>query len=171
MFETTKNGRIALIFVILMAPVFAGVSLTAGTDQEAAAQAIIAIEKEILTRWGKGDPFGYVDHAAPEVTAFDPPLEKKLKGIQALKDFLAPIKGQISVPRFEMQNLSVQVYGEVGVLTYNLVNYDKEDNVISRWNSTEVYRYIEGKWRLAHSHWSLTQPHLIFGKKHEKKES
>lgn len=171
MLETTKNGRIALIFVLFLAPIFSGVNLTAGTDQGEAAQAIIAVEREILTRWGKGDPFGYIDHAAPEVTAFDPPLEKRLNGIQAFKDFLAPIKGKISVPRFEMVNPRVHVFGEVGILTYNLVNYDKEDKVISRWNSTEVYRHIEGKWKLLHSHWSLTQPHLVLGKKQEKKES
>jgi hypothetical protein len=32
--------------------------------------------------------------------------------------------------------------------------------VVSRWNSTEVYRRIDGKWRIVHSHWSFTKPEV-----------
>jgi hypothetical protein len=49
-------------------------------------------------------------------------------------------------------------------LTFNLVNYGKlaagEETVLARWNSTEVYSRIEGKWRIIHSHWSYIKPQL-----------
>jgi hypothetical protein len=58
----------------------------------------------------------------------------------------------------------VQRYGDVAVLTFNLVNYGKpgigEESVVARWNSTEVYSRIAGKWRIIHSHWSHMKPQV-----------
>ncbi len=33
---------------------------------------LIVLEKAALTRWGKGDPGGYLEICAPEVIYFDP---------------------------------------------------------------------------------------------------
>jgi ketosteroid isomerase-like protein len=48
------------------------------------------------------------------------------------------------------------------VLTFNLVNhgarFDGGPAGTSRWNSTEVFRRIGGRWRIVHSHWSYTKP-------------
>ena len=50
------------------------------------------------------------------------------------------------------------------VLTFNLVNYNPpvngKETVLNRWNCTEVYRRAAGQWKIAHSHWSFTQPAL-----------
>ena len=64
-----------------------------------------------------------------------------------------------------MINPVVHVDGNVAVLTFNLVNYGKpsgsaEETVLARWNATEVYREIDGAWRIIHTHWSFTQPKL-----------
>jgi len=68
-------------------------------------------------------------------------------------------------PRYEMIDPVVQVDGNVAVLTFNLVNYGKpsgsaEEVILARWNATEVYRAMNGSWRLIHTHWSFTQPQL-----------
>lgn len=31
---------------------------------------------------------------------------------------------------------------------------------LARWNSTEVYSRVAGKWRIIHSHWSYTKPDI-----------
>ena len=51
----------------------------------------------------------------------------------------------------------VQIHGKVAVLTYNLIDYaPTSDGSLTRscWNSTEVYRRVDGKWKIIHSHWS-----------------
>ena len=64
-----------------------------------------------------------------------------------------------------MINPVVQVEDKIAVLSFNLVNYGKpsgsaEETVLARWNATEVYREIDGAWRIIHTHWSYTQPQL-----------
>jgi ketosteroid isomerase-like protein len=58
----------------------------------------------------------------------------------------------------------VQHHGDIALLTLNLINYGKladgQEAVLARWNCTEVYSRIGGKWRIIHSHWSYTKPEL-----------
>jgi ketosteroid isomerase-like protein len=51
--------------------------------------------------------------------------------------------------------------GDLAVLHYNLVNIvpdgqggEKQD---TPWNSTQVYRLIDGQWRVVHVNWSFTR--------------
>jgi hypothetical protein len=59
-----------------------------------------------------------------------------------------------------MINAHVQQYGEVAILTFNLEDVVKEPGsgvpVTLQWNSTEVYRNVNGSWKIVHSHWSYT---------------
>jgi len=58
----------------------------------------------------------------------------------------------------------VQLYGDVALLTCNLINYGKPPNraeqTLARWNITEVYRRIGGKWVIVHSHFSFIKPNV-----------
>src|SRR2546429_8086103 len=123
---------------------------------------IIGLERAALERWGKGDPQGYLQLMAPDVTYLDPALEKRLDGLAAVKAYIIPFTGKIRIDSYEMINPQVQRDGEVAVLTFNLIDSvkrpDREGKV--RWNSTEVYRRIEGKWKIIHSHWSYIKPQL-----------
>jgi ketosteroid isomerase-like protein len=80
----------------------------------------------------------------------------------ALLDPVRSVQLPFTDPRYEMIDPKVQRYGDVALLTFNLVNYGKmpgqPETVLSRWNSTQVYRRIEGEWRIVHSHWSFTKP-------------
>ncbi|UCD63514.1 MAG: nuclear transport factor 2 family protein [Candidatus Zixiibacteriota bacterium] len=118
---------------------------------------IVELEKVALTRWGNGDVYGYIDLASEDISYFDPEQEKRLDGLAAFKELLVPAQGKIDIHRFEMPNWRVQLYDNVGILTFNLVNYDSNDSVKTRWNSTEVYHLEKGEWKLVHSHWSLTK--------------
>lgn len=124
-------------------------------------EAIIALERAALDRWGNGDPQGYLEAYAPNITYFDPARERRVDGLGAMKELLIPITGKIKIDHYEMIGPKVQHIGDVSVLSYNLVSHAKRPNgasVIVRWNSTAVYGRIGGKWKIIHSHWSYTTP-------------
>ena len=125
-------------------------SQTTNTD---ISDTIIALEKGALEKWNQGDPSGYLDLSADDVTYFDPSLEQRLDGLDNLKKYYGPIKGQIHVSRYEMLNPKVVATNNMAVLTFNLHSYI--DDKVSKWNCTEVYRFEPNeKWKIVHTHWS-----------------
>lgn len=138
-----------------------------GLSIDSVLEELVAIERSALDRWIRLDPSGYVGLFAPEVTYFDPTTDTRVNGLEAMQIRLAPIKDlklPFTDPRYEMLDPMVQRHGDVAILTFNLVNYGKpgtgEETVVARWNSTEVYSRIEGKWRIIHSHWSYIKPQV-----------
>jgi ketosteroid isomerase-like protein len=124
---------------------------------------VIATERAAIERWGKGDPDGFLTTYAPEITYFDPTEERRVDGLPAMTALLTPLRGKIHIDRFDMLNPKVQRHGDIAVLTYNVVNYQKqpdgtERQMPRRWNSTAVFLHIDGKWRTIHSHFSYTKP-------------
>ncbi|HEX2443181.1 MAG TPA: nuclear transport factor 2 family protein [Vicinamibacterales bacterium] len=131
-----------------------------------AAEHIVSLERSALDRWVRADPDGYLSLYARDATYFDPFREKRVDGLDELHAALAAMRGvklPFTEPRYDMINPVVHVEGRTAVLTFNLVNYGKlsggdEETVLARWNATEVYRETDGRWRIFHTHWSLTQP-------------
>jgi ketosteroid isomerase-like protein len=124
-------------------------------------EAIIALERGALDRWGKGDPEGYLALYAPDVTYFDPMQEGRVNGAAAMRALYGTITGKVKVDRYEMIEPRVQLRGEVALLTFNLVSHGRTpagDPIVVRWNSTEVYAKSNGKWSIIHSHWSFIKP-------------
>ena len=125
---------------------------------------VIALERGALDRWGKGDPRGYLEIYAPEVTYFDPLQSARVDGLDEMTALYAPFTGKIRVDRYDMIGPKVQRHGEVAVLTFNLHSYrtqpDGSDAVVARWNATAVYRAVGRTWRSIHVHWSFIQPEL-----------
>jgi ketosteroid isomerase-like protein len=128
---------------------------------------IIALERSALDRWITGDPQGYLDLYAPEMTYFDPFREKRVDGLEAMERLFAwmkETKSPIKDPRYEMIGPKLQRHGNVTLLTFNLINYGKLPNQpeteLARWNSTEVYCRFDGRWKIIHSHWSFIKPEL-----------
>jgi uncharacterized protein (TIGR02246 family) len=125
---------------------------------------IIALERATLDRWGKGDPQGFLEMYSPDVTYFDPGQDKRVDGHEAMTKLLVPLTGKIKIDRYDMVSPDVKRHGNVAVLTYNIVNYlkqpDGSEKAAARWNVTEVYREADGKWKIIHSHFSLTKPAL-----------
>jgi ketosteroid isomerase-like protein len=116
---------------------------------------IIAMEKAALSRWGKGDPDGFLEICAPDVVYFDPYREMRIDGVAALSDLYESIRGQIQFDSFEIINPHVQASFDLAVLTFNYVSYIGEK--VSRWNCTECYRReTDGRWRIIQTHWSHT---------------
>lgn len=117
---------------------------------------IIALEKGALEKWNQGNPSGYLDISADDVTYFDPFTEQRLDGIEKLKQYYEPIKGQI-VSKYDMLNPKVTTTNDMAVLTFNLHSY--EGNKVIKWNCTEVYRLEpNGQWKIVQTHWSFIKP-------------
>jgi len=123
---------------------------------------IINLERAALDRWGKGDPDGFLEIMARDITYFDPTTEKRLDGIEAIRALFATIRGKISVDRTELVNPTVVGSGDTAILTTNLISHGGSfaggPKADASWNTTEVYRRIDGSWKIIHSHWSYTRP-------------
>ena len=128
---------------------------------QTSADQIIRLERAALDRWGKGDPGGFLELYATDITYFDPVTTTRIDGHEAMVNYYRPWIGRIQIPRYEMLNPHVVVDGNVAVLTYNLVNYIKDakgvESVGTRWNSTTVYQRRADTWKAIHSHWSFTR--------------
>ena len=125
------------------------------TSTEQISAEIIALERAALDRWGAGDPSGYLEISAADVTYFDPFLERRVDGLEVLSAWYAPLRGAIHIDRYELIEPRVLVCGEAAVLTFNLVSYSGTTTM--RWNCTEVYRHDFVGWRIVQTHWSITQ--------------
>lgn len=122
------------------------------------ADAILAIERAALARWANGDVDGFLEASDPEVTYFDPFLEKRLDGLRALRGLYDGIRGKIRIDRWEMIDPKVVVSGDMAVLAFNFSGTSGDDTFL--WNTTEVYRRANGQWKIVHTHWSFTKPEL-----------
>lgn len=116
---------------------------------------IIAMECAALDRWGKGDPSGFIEICAPDVVYFDPTLERRIDGRDALDKYYEAIRGKVFIERYELLNPLVQRVGDAAILTFNFVSYNGAEDEY-RWNCTEVYRLSSEGWEIIQTHWSYT---------------
>ena len=123
-------------------------------------ETIIALERSAIDRWGRGDPQGFLENYAPDISYFSPAEEQRVDGVAAMRDLLIPITGKIKIDKYEMVNPRVQRRGDVAVLSYQVVNHVTRNGqpMIVRWNSTAVYERIQDRWKIIHSHFSYTKP-------------
>ncbi len=128
---------------------------TMDTPDDDLIETIIAMECAALDRWGNGDPSGFLEICAPDVVYFDPNLEQRIDGREALSEYYERIRGKVSFERFELLNPLVQRVGDAAVITFNFVSYGGADDEY-KWNCTEVYRRSGEGWEIIQTHWSYT---------------
>ena len=134
-----------------------------GDDKNKISADILASELAINERWNKGDVDGALEAYTEDVTYFDPMTERRLEGRTAVEAyFRALFEGRLNILRNDLPNPQVIVSdgGDLAVATYNLLNFIPDGNGGEKpgaiWNSTQVYRLVDGKWRVAHVNWSFT---------------
>ena len=122
---------------------------------------IVAMEKNALERWCKGDPSGFLEICAPDVVYFDHTTPKRLDGLDNLRAYYSAIhENPAGAQGFEMIDPKVHEGSDMAVLTFNYVYKAVSEDGLRRWNSTEVYRRTPSGWRIVQTHWSPTQPKL-----------
>ncbi len=136
----------------LLCAIVAFAAIDARAQPASLSSTIIAIERSAMDRWAKGDPSGYLDILAPDVTVFTPQMDARLDGRAAAVALYEQVRGKVSIPRYEFVNPLVQPLGDGAVLTFNYVSYDAAGMVMSRWNFTEVYRRSGTRWEIIQSH-------------------
>ena len=124
---------------------------------------IVALEKSALDRWCAGDPDGFLELSADDVTYFDPFRVARLDGKAALTALYEELRGRIYAPRHEMIEPLVQVVGDAAVLTFRFVSWNGSEGDRVAWNCTEVYRRDAEGWRIIQTHWSHTAAGLAAG--------
>jgi hypothetical protein len=117
---------------------------------------IIAMERAALDRWCQGGPSGFLEISAPDVVYFDPFLDSRLDGHEALARYYETLRGKVAASRYELADPLVQCLGSAAVLTFNFTSYDGNGDA-HRWNCTEVYRWSGQRWEIVQTHWSLGQ--------------
>lgn len=119
---------------------------------------VMALESAAMERWRKGDPWGFTDISAPDVTYFDSGTPQRVDGLEALKAEYAPREGKIHYDVMEFIDPRIQVHGDMAVLTYRFFStqLNPDGSIAKRtpWNCTEVFVRNEGRWRIIHTHWS-----------------
>jgi ketosteroid isomerase-like protein len=128
------------------------------TAEPDASAIIIAAERAALERWSRGDPDGFLEISAGEVSYFDPFVEDRIDGHDGLQSLYDSFRGKIHIERFDMIAPRVQFAGDLAVLTYRFDSHGTEGSM--RWNTTEVYRKQPEGWRIIHTHWAFHQPKL-----------
>jgi hypothetical protein len=124
-------------------------------DKEAAH--ILALERAAMDRWGNGDPSGFLELSSPDVTYFDPYIERRLDGLEALTRRYEELRGKVHIDHCEFIQPKVQFCGDASaVLTYNFVSHSGD--IVDRWNCTEVYQRTKTGWEIIQTHWSYTCP-------------
>ncbi len=129
----------------------------AGAASRGLAETLMALETAAMERWRAGDPMGWVEISAPEVTYVDPGLAQPIVGREAYAAYLGKLKGQIHYQGSEFLLPRIATFGDVAVLTYNYRSTREEPGAQparTDWNTTEVYARFGSDWRIIHTHWS-----------------
>lgn len=114
------------------------------------------MERNALERWAVGDPDGFLNISSPDVSYFDPFLDKRLDGLAALRALYGQLRGQIHIESFEMISPRVQAAGEAAILSFQFRSAGSEGSML--WNTTEVYQQTTAGWRIVHTHWAFNRP-------------
>jgi ketosteroid isomerase-like protein len=130
-----------------------------GVDAKGVAGELLALERGAMLRWRRGDPTGFLEISAPDVTYFDSGTPRRIDGLDALTRDYRERAGKIRYDVMEFIRPSVQAHGDTAVLFYRFLStHLRDDDSIKRrtpWNCTEVYARRGGVWKIVHSHWSL----------------
>jgi ketosteroid isomerase-like protein len=122
---------------------------------------LLGLEDSAMERWRHGEPWGFWELSAPDVSYFDPETDGRLDGAEALRRLYAEVEGKIHYDVSEYIAPRVQVFGDVAVLSYHYRSADLQPDgaagAATLWNTTEVFARIDGAWRIVHTHWSYAR--------------
>lgn len=139
--------------------------LSALKEYEGVLGEVMALESAAMERWRKGDPWGFTEISAPNVTYFDTGTPQRLNGLGALKAEYAEREGKIHYDVMEFIDPRAQVCGDLVVLFYRFFStqLNPDGSILDRtpWNCSEVFVRLEGQWRIIHTHWSFIKGERI----------
>jgi ketosteroid isomerase-like protein len=141
--------------VCAAAALVCGMLAFAQSKAEVAAE-ILALERQAMDGWLKGNPDLVLALMDPEITYFHIMTEKRIDGLPSVKALFESYRGTPLFDSYEIVEPKVQASGDTAILTYLLVR--RGGGGASRWNATQVYQHKKEGWRVIHAHWSQTKP-------------
>jgi hypothetical protein len=122
-------------------------------------ETILSLEKAAMERWRNGDPFGFVELSAEDISYVDPGLTKPIMGLDEYKGYMKQVEGKVHYQKSEFIDPQVVMVGDAAVLSYNYCStqLNPEGKIESQtpWNATEVYFKRKRAWKIVHTHWSF----------------
>jgi ketosteroid isomerase-like protein len=157
-----------LVILSLCAFIFCGMDsvekIPNGGEAKSVKEIIMAKEKDAMERWRNGDPWGWAEISAPEVTYIDPDLTKHIEGLEEYKKLLKQVEGMVEYQGSDFINPRFVIHDNMAVLTYNYKSTQTraDGSVIDQtlWNTTEVYCLLDNNWKIIHTHWSYVKQKL-----------
>lgn len=150
--------------VFVIGEISAGEKISTRKEVESVEETIMLLEKGAMERWQTGDPWGWAEISASEVTYIDPGLTKHIEGLEEYRKYLKQFEGKINYQGSEFINPKVVTHGNMAVLTYNYKSTQtgEDDSIINQtlWNTTEVYCFLDDKWKIIHTHWGFVKQKL-----------
>ncbi len=126
---------------------------------------LMRLESGAMDRWRNGDPWGFVELYAPQVTYFDTGTPQRINGKVALSAEYKLREGKIFYEVMDFIDPWVLVCGEMAVMFYRFLStrLNPDGSVASRvpWNCSEIYVRIEQDWKIIHNHWSYIRGEMI----------
>ncbi len=116
--------------------------------------AVIELEQAALNRWCQGDPDGFLEICAADVSYIDPFIAHPIIGLSALRTYYDELRGKIFAKHHEMRAPLVQAGGELATLSFQFVSWGDNGGAM-HWHCSETYRLDPAGWRIIHTHWSL----------------
>ena len=150
-------SRTAILVAILSFLVLGGCN--SDTPNKNADEEIIALERSALDKWSQGNAHGYIDIGADDVTWFDftPGKQLRIEGLEAFRNYMASLAGQVPLHTYDIVNPKVQIYGNTAILTFHWKASTIDGKALEGWKATSVYHWKNGKWSMVHNHWSIVQ--------------
>lgn len=123
------------------------------TKEEARAAILEKIEYA-NDKWASGDPSGFVETAANDITWMDDlaaqfPVSSK----DSLKAYLENFQGMIPPHEHKLSDMIFQYYDDIVIITYRYTGtFDGEP--ADPWKVTSVYKFNDGDWFSVHENWT-----------------
>jgi hypothetical protein len=119
---------------------------------------LMALESAAMARWDKGDPWGFIELSAPDVTYFDTGTPHRINGRQALSAEYKLREGKIHNDVMDFVDPWLFACDDLAVLFYRFFStrLNPDGSLASRvpWNCSEVFTRLQGAWKIIHTHWS-----------------
>ena len=127
----------------------------AATEYAAVLAELLSLERAAMERWCRGDPRGFAELSAEEVTGFDVGAPRRIDGLDAWAEYLRKA-ARVRYGSVEFVGPSVQVHGHAAVLSYRYISamLDPDGSIASwtPWNCTQVFVRRQDKWKIVHTH-------------------
>jgi ketosteroid isomerase-like protein len=119
---------------------------------------ILSLEKAAMERWRNGDPMGFVELSADDISYIDPGLARPIRGLDEYQAYMKQAQGKIYYQDSEFIDPKVVTVGDAALLSYNYRSVQRapDGSVAAQtpWNATEVYFRHHDEWKIVHTHWS-----------------